>query len=202
MRSRGFLTLEMMVAATIFAVILSAVSSAITVDTSTARLMVAHFGPESRARTSLERIAADLRMASEWGEDRNHDGAMQDGEDTNGNGILDSCWSLADGAASQHSISFNRRADLLGEGGVLLASGVYSREIRYRVENDRLLREWNRTLPDGTVQTLRSILANGVLAIDFDRAGPLVTVRVAVRVPASISRSGVHRISTRVWLRN
>jgi hypothetical protein len=196
------MSLELMIAAGIFAAILSAVGSAISTDATAARVLVAHVGPETRARSALERIATDLRMASEWGEDRNHDGQMQEGEDTNGNGFLDSCWSLGDGMSNQHTISFNRRTDLMDEKGELLASGVYSRDITYRVEGDRLVREWRRTVSDGTVQTVKSVMASGVLSITFARAGPLVTVQVSVRVPASISRNGVHSLATQVWLRN
>jgi len=201
-RSRGFLTLELMIASAVFATILGAVASAIATDVSAARVLVAHLGPEVRARTALERIASDLRMASLWGEDRNHDGEMQDGEDTNGNGTLDSCWNLGDGAANQHAITFNRRTDLMDEKGELLASGIYSRDVTYRVDGDRLLREWQRTGSDGKVQNLRTVMATGVLAITFARTGPLVTVQVSVRMPASISRTGVQTLTTQVWLRN
>jgi len=201
-RERGFTALEILVATVLFAVLLAGVSSALATDSQTSRLLLAHFGPEMRLGSALERICTDLRMAGEWGEDRNHDGAMQDGEDTNGNGILDADWSLADGTAGQSSITFNRRLDLTDADGNLMVSGIFSRAVTYRISGTDLVREWRRTLPGGGVLPIRSTVASDVLALRFSRVGQLVTVELEVRLPESISRTGQRTATERVWLRN
>lgn len=202
MNERGFTLVEVLIAAVLFAVLLAGVSSALVSDTQASRVLLAHLGPEMRATNALDRITSDLRMAGEWGEDRNHDGAMQDGEDTNENGILDADWSLPDLAVNQPSITFNRRIDMTDETGTLVRSGIYSRPVTYRLVGTDLVREWQRTLPDGATQTLRATMASRVRAIRFSRTGQLVTVQLDIELPLSISRTGLRTLTGRVWLRN
>jgi prepilin-type N-terminal cleavage/methylation domain-containing protein len=199
---RGFTAVEVLIAAVLFGVLLAGVASALVSDTQASRVLLAHLGPEIRATTALDRITSDLRMAGEWGEDRNHDGVMQEGEDTNENGVLDADWSLPDLAANQPSITFNRRIDMTDETGTLVRSGIYSRPVTYRIVGTDLVREWVRTLPDGSTQTLRAVMASRVRALRFSRAGQLVTVQLDIELPPAISRTGFRTLTSRVWLRN
>ncbi|MGH7163757.1 MAG: PilW family protein [Planctomycetota bacterium] len=206
MKQRGFTVLELLVSTVIFVILMGSVALAISGDVQTHRVLVAHMGPELRARNAVERIASDLRMSSEWAEDRNQNGQFEAAEeDTNRNGVFDSNWSLGHvepWLVNQPSLTFNRRIDETGAGGELLASGIYSRPVTYRVDGTDLVREWQRTGPDDEVQTLRSVIASGVLAIRFSREGPLVSVDVDVALPAAISRTGRRTLTTRIWLRN
>ena len=94
MRHRGFSIVEIVLAALFLALLIGAATSAIARDHVAHRTIIGQYGPEMRAQHTLERIAAELRMAGEWAEDRDHDGALDDGEDTNENGDLDADWNL------------------------------------------------------------------------------------------------------------
>ncbi|MHC4932588.1 MAG: PilW family protein [Planctomycetota bacterium] len=202
MRTRGFTLVEVVIAATIFLLLFGAAATAIVRDQRTHGVLAAHFGPEMRAQHALERIATELRMAGEWGEDRDHDGELDPGEDTNENGELDSAWDLEDGAANQDRISFNRRIDLRDAEGDLLASGIYSPRVSYRLEGTDLVREWDHTLPDGAMVTRRAVIAKGISGLRFDRSGVLVTVSLDVLLPKLIYEPGARRLRSRIWLRN
>ncbi len=202
MNQKGFTVLEVTLASGLFAIILGTVALAVASDQETARVLVAHMGPEMRARTALERITSDIRMAGDWGEDRNRNGAMDDGEDTNGNGVLDADWSLADGTVDAPSLTFNRRIDDVDADGEVLASGIYSRAVTYRLQGTELLREWGRTQEDGTLEPIRSIVARDVVALRFSRKGQLITVSVDVRLPSIVSTTGIRTLATSIWLRN
>jgi len=201
-RQRGFTVLEVVIASGVFALLLGTVALAVAGDQETARVLVAHMGPEMRARSALERITSDVRMAGEWGEDRNHNGVLEVGEDTNGNGVLDCDWSLPDGAVNAPSLSFNRRIDEMDDEGELVASGIYSRAVTYRLRGTELMREWGRTREDGTIETIRAIVAREVIGLRFSRTGALVTVSVDVRLPSIVSTTGVRTLTTSIWLRN
>ena len=195
MSERGFTILEMSIAAAMLSMIFGAAAVAISGDKQTHRALVAQTGAEMRGQLALEKIAAELRLAGEWGEDRNHDGQLDEGEDTNGNGVLDANWSLVDGAKDADVLTFNTRIDDRVEGETAV-SGIYSRKITYRLEEGGLIREWARTDLDEEVEVLRSVVATGLSALRFSRKGSLVTYTSEVKSiagvdPAVIEKHGV-----------
>lgn len=201
MNRRGYTLLEVVIAGTLLAILMGAAAVAVSTDTRTHRVLVAQTGAEMRAQKALDRIVAELRTAGEWGEDRDHDGVLDDGEDTNGNGVLDANWNLPDGINDANTISLNRRIDDM-VAGEIVASGIYSRRITYRLDKTSLVREWDRTGPGGKTRTLVAVMAEGVTGLRFSRKGPLVTVEVDVRVPEDVYVKGKRTYSSRVWLRN
>ena len=153
--------------------------------------------PLMRGQKVLERMGAELRMASEWGEDRDKDGELDPGEDTNGNGVLDADWSLADGVCEK-TLSFNRRIDLRDEYGTVIATGLHSRRITYRLVEDKVIRQWQVTKPGGSVATRTAVMARGIKDVQFCRQGPLIQATVEVRLSKEVS----HTFTTRTRLRN
>lgn len=199
---RGFTILEVVISATIFALILAGVSTAIGRDAETNRVIVGQLGPEMKARAAIERIVSELRMAGLWGEDKNHDGILDPGEDSNGNGILDANWSLADGTTDAHSLTFNKRMDETDNTGRIIASGIYSRAITYSLSGDRLLRRWTYTDVGGHPQTRVSVLATGVSGLHFARKGTLVVIKIDVKLPPRVYKTDTKTYTARVRLRN
>ena len=121
---RAFSIIEVMVSTVLLFALIAASASAIARDTSAHRALTAQLGPELRAQYALERIATELRMAGEFAEDRDEGNDLDDGEDTNGNGVLDSDWNVPDGATNLNRIEFNRRVDLQDDDGCLLKTGA------------------------------------------------------------------------------
>lgn len=202
MRQRGVTLVEVVIAATIFVILLGAAAVAVARDHETYRALTTQVGREIPARHALERIATELRMAGEWAEDKDHDGELDDGEDSNENGVLDSAWDLPDGASNQDHLHFNRRIDLRDEAGALLASGVYTRAVGYRLEGSNLIRESEHGQAGGSVVLRESVIARGISGLRFSRAGVLVTVELDVIVPERTYAPGRRTLATRVWLRN
>ena len=202
MRERGFTLLEVLIATGIFVFIVTGATMAISQDARALRVIGGHLGPEMKARSALDRVSSELRMASVWGEDRNHNLVLDDGEDTNENGTLDSDWSLEDGGDPASYITFNRRMDAVDESGTVVGSGVYSGAVSYKLEGDRLVRVWNTQVAPGVIVTRRTTLAEGVLALRFKRSAEIVTVSIDVRLPPRIYKTDRRTLSTRVWLRN
>ncbi|MGH7161965.1 MAG: hypothetical protein ACREID_00670, partial [Planctomycetota bacterium] len=162
-------------------------------------------GPELRARRALERIAADLRTAGEWAEDLDRDGALGAGEDLNGNGRLDADWDLEDGATGKATLSFNRRVDETDADGGLLAAGIYSARVTYRLDGGRLLRERDRVVSAGGVPgavTARDVVAAGIDALRFTRRGRLVVVSLDYPVSRGGRETQKETVATSVLLRN
>jgi hypothetical protein len=193
---------EVLIAGGLFCLLMTTVGAALLVDTQTQRVLIAQMGPEARARTAIERMVGEIRMAGVWGEDLNHNGAFDAGEDLNGNGEFDADWSLEDGGAAQPVLSFNRRVDEVDDDGRTLASGVYSARVTYRLTDDRLVREWVHLDANGKRQIRRSELAAGVVGLRFSRVDRLVTVGVDVRLPKNTYKSDRRTLETSVWLTN
>lgn len=198
---RGFTILELTVSVFILLLVVMISASAVVRDRNTYRALTQGMGSELRARHALEQIAADLRLAGEWGEDANRNSILDMGEDLNGNDVLDAHWNLADGAAGQNTISLNRRMDerLAGE---LKASGIYSGRISYSLEGDRLVRENATIRPDGSTRVDRAEIASRISALEFSREGRLVEVELELRVPDNTYAPGVRAHTATVWLRN
>ena len=201
MRERGFSLLEILIATGIFVFVVTAATMAVSQDARSLRVLGGHLGPEMKARAALDRVSAELRMASVWGEDRNHNLSLDDGEDTNDNGSMDSDWSLEEGADPVSFITFNRRMDAVDESGNIVGSGIFSDAVTYRLEGDRLIRLWNVRVGENVV-TKRTTLAHGVMDLRFNRTAEIVTISIDVRLPPRIYQTDRRTLSTRVWLRN
>ena len=158
-------------------------------------------GTELRARHALEQIVSDLRLAGEWGEDANRNSTLDEGEDLNGNYLLDAHWNLADGTTGQSTISLNRRMDERLDGEIK-ASGIYSGRISYALDGDRLVRECATMRPDGSIRMDRAEIASRIAALEFSRQGRLVEVALELRVPPDTYAPGVRAQRATVWLRN
>lgn len=200
--THGFSIIEVTVSTILLSVLIAASANAIARDTSAHRALTAQLGPEIRAQYALERIATELRMAGEFGEDRDEGADFDDGEDTNGNGVLDSDWNVPDGATNLDRIEFNRRVDLKDEDGNTITSGVYSRRIAYFIEDGTLVREWDVTAPDGSTETRRTIMVEKVVDMRISRTGLLVRVELDAILPTEIYAPGRRTYETRIWLRN
>lgn len=202
MRSRGFTMVEVLIAGGIFCLLMATVGSALLVDTQTQRVLVAQMGTEQKARTAIERITTEIRMAGVWGEDLNQNGALDPGEDLNGDGEFDADWNLEDGAVPRADLTFNRRVDEVDDLGQTVASGVYSARVTYKLAEDRLIRESIHLSPDGS-RTVRSAeLAKGVVGLRFSRVDRLVTVALDVRLPKGMQKADRRTLESSVWLTN
>jgi hypothetical protein len=193
---------EIVIAGAIFVMVFGAATVAVARDQETHRVLAAHFGPELGALHAVDRIAAELRMAGEWGEDRDHDGELDPGEDCNGNGTLDADWDLPDASVDQEHISFNRRVDLRNAAEALDLVGVYTRRVTYRLEGTSVVREWEHEGVDGSVEVRRAVIARGARRLRFSRLGLLVTVSLEVRIQEAAYAPGARTFTVRVWLRN
>lgn len=203
MSRRGFTVLEVSITALLLVVILTSVAAGVADSgTRTARVLLGHIGPELRATQVLDRMAAELRMAAVWGEDLDHDGELDPGEDSNDNKTFDADWNLADGAVGQDNLTFNRRIDEYDIDGRLLASGIFSRAITYRLEGTDLVREWRFTDAKGGVETRRAVLASRVAAVRFSRKASIVEVEIDMVLPDDLSDLKRTTLATKVWLRN
>lgn len=198
---RGVTILELAISVFVLLLLVMISSAALIRDRSTYRTLTEGLGSELRARDALERIASDLRLAGEWGEDANRNAVLDDGEDLNGNGILDAHWNLADGAESQNTVSLNRRMDERLDGEIK-ASGIYSGRISYTLEGDRLIREHVAVRPDGSTHLDRAEIASRISALRFSREGRLIEVGLDLRLPAEVYAPGVRSYTATVWLRN
>lgn len=202
MKSHGFSLVEASISITIFAIVLGTVSAGLVRDTSAQEVISAHVGPEMKVRNVLHRIGTDLRMASVWGEDLDHNAvrSLEAGEDLNGNGVLDADWDLPDNSNTT-DLSFNTREDLRDNAGKVIANGVYSGRKRYFLDKGSVVREVT-TYVGVTPTTTRSYLARGVKSLVFTRVGGLIRVRAVVDVATSRRSTRESVIETRVWLRN
>ena len=202
MRSRGFTMVEVLIAGGIFCLLMATVGSALLLDTQTQRVLLAQMGSEQKARTAIERITTEIRMAGVWGEDLNQNGALDAGEDLNGDGEFDADWNLEDGGATRSDLSFNCRVDDVDDLGQTVASGIYSARVTYRLAEDRLVRESVHVNPDGTRAVRRAELAAGVIGLRFSRVDRLVTVSLDVRLPKGAHKSDRRTLESSVWLTN
>jgi len=199
---RGYSVVEIAFSGLFLTMIIGAAAVAVTRDKEASRIILAPMSPELRVNAVMERLASELRMAGEFGEDLDHDGELDAGEDANENGVLDADWSLADGAVNQPSLSFNRRIDQFDEDGNLLATGIYSRRITYRLDGERLIREWQRSTGPTTVKTERTVLAKGIGGLRFSRTGKVLTFSIDVLLPSDTYKIDRRTSTSQVWMRN
>jgi type II secretory pathway component PulJ len=229
MRARGFSLLELTISLAGFAIVFGVIAAGMLQDTQTHRALVSQSVPQMRLNDALERITTDLRMAGIWGEDRNRDGDFNAGEDLNGNGVLDSDWSFPKTTAAaiepMDSIAFNiRRDDIDPDTGTIVATGIYSTRVAYRLVGDDLIRETTAFDGAGKPVATRAVIASGVSELRFvyepgasgtmidpeggevlpanTYDGGLVRVRVSCDIPQP--GGGVQRRTqtASVWLRN
>jgi len=198
--NRGFSLLEVVISLALFATLAGSVAAGIVRDNQAQQAIIAQTGPAMKLRSALHRITMDLRMAGMWGEDRNHNGVLDDGEDINHNGTLDADWNLAEGMA-QAQLSFNARRDLRVAGD-LVATGVYSARTTYRLVNGDLVREQVRYDGGGNQTVMSAILARGISGLAFSRTGGVVNVRASIEVPLGGGETRSRVLESRVWLRN
>ncbi len=193
MHERGFTLLEIAVASVFMAMIFGTAAVGIATDTRVERVLTASLGPEMAARHALERLRSEISMAGIWGEDSNHNGALDPGEDLNGDGRLDADWDLSDGTADQTSLSFNQRRDVLDPETDKTTLGVYTGAVRFQLDGEQLVRWENGR---------RKILAHKIRNLRFKRDGAVITIELDVVVPERDYAKGIRVLSTRVWLRN
>jgi len=198
--TRGFSIIEVVISIGLFAALAGSVAAGIVRDNQAQQAILAQTGPIMKLRSALHRISIDLRMAGLWGEDRNHNGKLDDGEDLNDNDVLDADWNLVEGTA-QASLSFNARTDLR-EGSEVVATGIYAARTTYRLQNGDLVREQVRYDGEGNAQLMRAILAKNIASLTFTREGGVVRVRASVEYPMGGGRTQNRVLETRVWLRN
>ena len=201
--SRGFTILEVVFAGVIFAVLLGAATSAVIIDSSTQRVLIAEMGPGANAQRALRLLVAELRMAGLKGEDVNGNGKLDEGEDVNDNGKLDADWNLSDETAAQDNLVFNRRVEIRYTAEDLAPSTVYSRMITYKVVNKQLVRSTVSTdFAKNETKTRSNVMVRGVDAIRFSREGNVITVEIDVLYPAKMFKVAKRTLSEKVWLRN
>jgi len=198
--SRGFSLIEVTISIGLFAALAGTVAAGIVRDNQAQQAILGQTGPIMKLRGALQRISMDLRMAGIWGEDRNHNGVLDDGEDINENGALDADWNLADGIA-QDSLSFNARTDL-HNGGELIATGIYAARTTYKLRDGDLIREQVRYDLDNNPTVMHTILATRIAALTFSRTGGVIRVRASVDIPLGGGNIQNRVLETRVWLRN
>ena len=80
-----------------------------------------------------------------------------------------------------------------------MSSGIYSRRVTYRVENDRLVREWDLTDAKGGTQTRRTVVAQPVRGVYFSRRGSVIRIELEIDLPGADPPKVV---ATHVHLRN
>jgi len=136
----------------------------------------------STTRICLRRIHDELLSASKTAEDKNGNKILDAGEDTNGNGRLDSDW------ATGTTLTFNRRT----------INSTWSPPVSYRLIDGSLMR--SETNLDG--KTLTAAIARGVTAFNVAESGGELTVSITVRTTARRGRSLTRSASIRVRLRN
>ena len=202
MNKRGFTVLEVMVAGALFVVLLGSAAIAVATDTQAERVLVAQVGPEIAARTALERITAELRMAGVRGEDRNGNGELDPTEDLNENGELDSDWNLAEGATA-NKLSFNRRVEIRYTKDDLVPQGEYSRAVTYQLEEDRIVRIARQIFPgESEPRVHRSVLARRIARLQFRRTRSVIRVEIDVMLPKGVYKVDQRTIVMNVRLRN
>ncbi|MEM8885663.1 MAG: hypothetical protein AAGD14_16480 [Planctomycetota bacterium] len=186
--TRGFTVLEVSLAVGILATIVGTTAIGIAADTRVERVLTQGLGPQMTAQDALQRIRAELRVASIAGEDVNGNGTLEPEEDLNDDGRLTADWSLADEVADQPSLTFNRRQDKIDANGEVTALGRVSAPISYRLESNKLVR---------TDAGEASVIARNVSSLRFSRSGKLVTITIDVG-----SGPDAQTLTTRVWVRN
>ena len=201
--SRGLTLLDVTLAGVIFTVLLFAATSAMIVDSSTHRVLIAEMGPGARAQRALRRLVAELRMAGLNAEDINGNGRLDAGEDANDNGKLDADWNLSDKTTDQSDLVFNRRVEIRYTAEDLAPSTVYSRKITYKVVNKALVRETVSTdFATNQTRTRSHVMTRNVDAIRFSRKGNVITVEIDVLYPEKLFKTSKRTVSEKVWLRN
>jgi len=172
-RGRGFTFLEVTIAAAIMTVVagvgLSLIMTGQQAYTSSSNQTYA----STRANAIMERMLAEIRMASIGGEDMDGDDDPDDidFEDVNDNGRIDDDWTLADGETAE-SITFN----------MMLAGGRVTDLVRFRFDGDRLWRE------SGSDPLRKSLIAEDAEAVTFTRQGSRIIINV-VTSAGVVSRS-------------
>ena len=202
-KHHGFTVLELSISAAIFSVLLGAATGAMITDKSTQRVLLAEMGPETRARSAIRKLSAELRMAGLNAEDLNGNGELDAGEDINDNGELDADWNLDDDAVNQDNLIFNRRVEIRYSDEDVAPSTVYSRKVTYRVVNNRLIRQAVSTdFATNTTKTRNYVMAEDISAIRFSRKGRVITVEIDVMFPEDIFRTNKRTMTEKILLRN
>lgn len=164
--ARGALMIEVLVTGMMVAVAslgaAAALISGLTLEQRSERTMA----EVATAENVMERILAELRLASTHAEDldRDNDAGDLDSEDSNGNGRIEDDWSLGEGATAQE-ITFN----------AVRGAGNYSAPIRFFFDGERVMREFGADTP------ARATVARDVKALTFTRKGRRVTVHIIVQ---------------------
>jgi hypothetical protein len=136
-----------------------------------------------RSNRVMDRLCSELQMAGFHGEDENRDGLLEPGEDSNLNGVLDSAWSLPDGATANF-VTFNRVENRY----------YWSSPITYTVRDNTLFRT-----EEGEDEKL---ICRDVSSFSVQRQGDEVIVRLTLQDMDRTKRQWSETIERRVYVRN
>lgn len=187
MSERGFTFIELIIAATVFTIVIGAVMGLSMTSgqlfTTTQHAMHA----STRAHGVMDRIISELQQASFRGEDIDEDDDPNDllSEDTNDNGRIDDDWSLPDGTSAA-SLSFN----------MAVAGGQYSDVVSFRFDGERVWRE------SGSTNPVRALLAEDVITLTFARQAKRISINLVVE--SGVAGRGRRRVSLQrdIMIRN
>jgi len=182
-RSRGVSAVELTFAVTIGGVVLFA-AGVMTKSAGDASNAAFHRnGLLMRSNRVMDRLMSEIQMSGFTAEDENGNGALDAGEDSNLNGVLDSAWSLPNGASASF-ITFNRVENRY----------YWSAPVTYRVQANTLF----RTMLGET----EKLICRDVQDFTVTRAGDKVTVRLTLQDADQRKRAWSEVIERRVYVRN
>lgn len=162
-RQRGFTLVEMVISLAITALLLLGFGSVISTGRAGSTSANAWMDLDEKLQRLERRIIEEVRWASVVGEDTNTNLVLDEGEDRNGNGRLDSDWRVG-----PDSITFNR----------VMADGNPTLPVTYRLSAGAIERV-AMVDPAGTLAT--TIMVRDVLRFDTEQSGASVTVRLRFR---------------------
>lgn len=163
-RASGMSLIEVVIVAAVFPVLVYAALSLVQSGQNLDRTVREKAVMMDKLRVTMRRMADELRASSRTAEDRNGNGTLDAGEDTNGNGRFEDDWLV-----STNSIRFNR----------LNANGTYDLPVTYRLEGTDLLRDYFTSPTDMHTVSVASNIAAFTVTLPSDET---VTIAMTVQV--------------------
>ncbi|MEE2887765.1 MAG: prepilin-type N-terminal cleavage/methylation domain-containing protein [Planctomycetota bacterium] len=166
----GFTLIEMLIASAVIPIIFAAIYMMMARISTLQESAGGAITATEKMRNSLRRIADELRTSSTDGEDVNGNGVLDTGEDLNNNGRLEADW-----ATTTSSVTFNR----------MQPNGTFTLPISYRVRGKQL----ERVLTIGSNgETRTAILCRSVESFTILSVSNKITVSLMLSYP---KRGGV-----------
>lgn len=179
----GFTLVEMMIYIVLLPVLVFAILSVVGVIRNVPPAESRKIQLQRSVRSTLRRLHDELVSASKTGEDTNHNGQIDAGEDLNGNTRLEADWNIG-----SSSFTFNRR----------LRSGNWSLPITYKLEDEQLIR--SELLDTG--KTLSAVLVRGVSTFIVSENQNEVTIVLGIQRKQRDGKFAVESETARVVMRN